>query len=194
MSSTIIQFQGGTVVSSNWELYSSKLISRIRNLDASILSEAVVQLRSNVSNAGTIWIIGNGGSAATASHFCVDLSKGASIRTGQAIRAIPLMDLVPLQSAWSNDHSYEFALAETLQNFGKKSDLLFAISGSGNSPNILNCIKVGRKLGIESIGLTGFTGGKMRELLDLEINVACDDMQIIEDVHHAICHFLSKEV
>jgi D-sedoheptulose 7-phosphate isomerase len=104
------------------------------------------------------------------------------------------MDLVPIQSAWSNDNSYEVALEMSLRNFLRRGDIVFAISGSGNSINILNSLKAAKDLEVETVGLTGFKGGQMSSLVSLEINVPSDDMQIIEDAHHAICHYISREI
>jgi D-sedoheptulose 7-phosphate isomerase len=80
------------------------------------------------------------------------------------------------------------------KNFADEGDLLFAISGSGNSVNILNTLIAAQELGVEAVGLTGFSGGQMSGLVDIEVNVPSNDMQIIEDVHHAICHFISREI
>ena len=139
-------------------------------------------------------MIGNGGSAATASHFCVDLSKGVSTRIEKSIRAIPLMDLVPIQTAWSNDSSYEDAVGSSIKNFAKHSDVLIAITGSGNSENLIRSCLIAKKLSMTVIGMTGYNGGKITKFLDLEINVPSSDMQVIEDSHHAICHFISKSI
>jgi D-sedoheptulose 7-phosphate isomerase len=178
----------------SWNKYHSDLNKALLEVSHNCLEDSLTLLRKVVGTDRTIWVIGNGGSAATASHFCVDLSKGCSTRIQKTIRAVPLMDMVPIQSAWSNDESYGVALEMSLRNFARSGDILFAISGSGNSTNILNALKAAPDLEVETLGLTGFKGGQMSGLLNLEINVASDDMQIIEDVHHAICHFISREI
>jgi D-sedoheptulose 7-phosphate isomerase len=178
----------------SWNKYNSDLNEALRSVSLEKIESSLILFRKVVGASGTVWVIGNGGSAATASHFCVDLSKGCATRIQESIRAIPLMDLVSIQSAWSNDSSYEVALEMSLRNFARNGDILFAISGSGNSINILNSLKAANELGIETVGLTGFKGGNMSSLLSLEINVPSDDMQIIEDAHHAICHYISREI
>ncbi len=182
------------MITNNWANYCRQLESSITRVDTTALKRAIDAIRLLAGGPGTIWAIGNGGSASTASHFSVDLSKGCAIRIENTIRAVPLMDLVPIQSAWSNDNSYGVALEMSVRNFARSGDILFAISGSGNSTNILNALTAAKELGVETIGLTGFNGGQMSSLLNIEVNVPSSDMQIIEDAHHAICHFISREI
>jgi D-sedoheptulose 7-phosphate isomerase len=182
------------MIKSNWNKYHSELNQALLEASLNKIENAVASIRKIVGTNSTVWVIGNGGSAATASHFCVDLSKGCAIRIKNTIRAVPLMDLVPIQSAWSNDNSYGVALEMSVRNFARHGDILFAISGSGNSSNVLNALTAAKDLGVETIGLTGFNGGQMSGLLNIEINIPSSDMQIIEDAHHAICHFISREI
>ena len=182
------------MICDNWQDYCSQLEKAISNVNTEMIGKAIELIRNRAGGSATIWVVGNGGSAATASHFCVDLSKGCAQRIGSSIRAVALMDLVPIQSAWSNDNSYGIALEMSVRNFARSGDLLFAISGSGNSSNILNALTAANDLKLETIGLTGFNGGQMSGLVGIEINVQSDDMQIIEDAHHAICHFISREI
>lgn len=178
----------------SWNKYSFDLNQALHKVNPKSLEDSLNRIRKIVGTERTIWVIGNGGSAATASHFCVDLSKGSATRIQSNIRAIPLMDMVPIQSAWSNDNSYIVALEMSLRNFARSGDILFAISGSGNSANILNALKAAGEIGVKTIGLTGFNGGQMSRHVEIEINVPSNDMQIIEDAHHAICHFISREI
>ena len=182
------------MIEKNWDTYHSELNEALLGVSLNKIEKAVASIRKIVGTNSTVWVIGNGGSAATASHFCVDLSKGCAIRIKKTIRAVPLMDLVPIQSAWSNDNSYGVALEMSIRHFAQRGDILFAISGSGNSRNILNALIAAKDLGVERIGLTGFSGGKMSDLVDIEVNIPSDDMQIIEDAHHALCHFISREI
>lgn len=178
----------------SWNSYASE-VSRVFDLiNSTNVAQVVELIRSTSQGNSTIWVFGNGGSASTASHFCVDLSKGAALRNSSIVRAIPPMDLVPIQSAWSNDLTYEDAMAMSLKHQARSGDLVIVISGSGNSRNILNVARMGRELGLKIIGMTGFDGGQVRELLDLEIHVPSTDMQIVEDSHHALCHFISKVI
>jgi D-sedoheptulose 7-phosphate isomerase len=137
----------------------------------------------------TVFVFGNGGSAASASHAMVDLSKG-TIAPGPVRRTkvMALTDNVPLLTAWANDASYEQVFSEQLKNFVRKGDIAFAISASGNSPNVLLALKTAREHGAIAVGVAGYQGGRMKRLCDLCVVVPCDHVQMIEDMHHAILH------
>jgi D-sedoheptulose 7-phosphate isomerase len=138
----------------------------------------------------TVFIFGNGGSAALASHFACDLGKGTVNGSSKRFRVMALTDNIPLMTAWANDSNYEDIFAEQLANFAVAGDIAFAISGSGNSPNVLKALRLARQCGMTTAGLTGFSGGQMRALCDSCIVVPCDNMQIIEDLHLCIAHSL----
>ena len=139
-----------------------------------------------------VFLFGNGGSAALASHFACDLAKGTAdpTSTRKRFRALSLTDNIPLLTAWANDTCYEQVFAEQLRNFVVKDDIAFGISGSGRSPNVLLALEAAREHGAMTIGLTGFKGGKMPELCDLCIIIPSDNMQIIEDLQLSITHAL----
>jgi len=141
-----------------------------------------------------VYLFGNGGSAALASHFACDLGKGTANGSGKRFRVMALTDNVPLMTAWSNDSNYEAVFAEQLRNFVQRHDVAFAISGSGNSPNVLRALKLARKAGAITVGLTGYQGGKMKELCDQCMIVPSDNMQIIEDLHLCVAHALFTAV
>ena len=138
----------------------------------------------------SIFLFGNGGSAALASHFACDLGKGTVNGSRKRFRVMALTDNVPLMTAWANDSNYEDIFAEQLANFAQPGDIAFAISGSGNSPNVLRALKTARNIGCLTIGLGGFAGGQMLKLCDASIVVPCDNMQIIEDLHLCVAHSL----
>jgi D-sedoheptulose 7-phosphate isomerase len=137
-----------------------------------------------------IFLFGNGGSASLASHFACDLNKGTIVATheNKRFRALALTDNVPLLTAWANDSSYESIFAEQLRNFVRYEDIVFAISGSGNSPNVLQALEVAREAGAFNIGLGGFQGGRMKALCDLCIVIPSNNMQVIEDLHLSATH------
>jgi D-sedoheptulose 7-phosphate isomerase len=137
-----------------------------------------------------IFLFGNGGSAALASHFACDLGKGTVNGSSKRFRVIALTDNVPLMTAWANDSHYDDIFSEQLANFAGPGDVAFAISGSGNSPNVLKALRTARQAGSTTAGLTGFSGGKMLGLCDACIVVPCDNMQIIEDLHLCVAHSL----
>jgi D-sedoheptulose 7-phosphate isomerase len=136
-----------------------------------------------------IFLLGNGGSAALASHFACDLGKG-TVQDGRKkrFRVMAFTDNVPLITAWANDSCYEDVFAEQLRNFLQPQDVIFAISGSGNSCNVLRALEVGLETGAVNIGLTGFQGGRMRNLCSPCIVVPSENMQIIEDIHLSVTH------
>jgi len=138
----------------------------------------------------TIFLFGNGGSAALASHFACDLAKGTVNGSKKRFRVLALTDNVPLMTAWANDSKYEDIFSEQLANFASSGDVALAISGSGNSPNVLKALKVAKQAGSITAGLTGFSGGRMLAMCDACIVVPCDNMQIIEDLHLCVAHSL----
>jgi len=139
-----------------------------------------------------IFLFGNGGSAALASHFACDLAKGVTMGCNGAkrFRAIALTDSVPMMTAWANDSHYEDIFAEQLKNLIEPRDVAFAISASGNSRNVLKALEVARHAGGFCVGLGGYDGGKMKPLCDLCLVVPSDNMQVIEDLHLSIAHAL----
>lgn len=155
------------------------------------LLQIIAQIEAAARDGHMIFLCGNGGSAATASHFACDLSKGARRPGAPMIRAIALTDNVPLLTAWANDTEYRHVFAEQLRPLVRPGDLVIAISGSGNSPNVLEAVRVAREAGAFTIGLTGFQGGKLRELVDLCLIVPSACMEQIEDVHLILQHTIT---
>ncbi len=139
-----------------------------------------------------VFLFGNGGSAALASHFACDLGKGTTQpgKHHKRFRVLSLTDNIPLITAWANDVSYDQVFAEQLRNFLQPGDIVFGISGSGCSPNVLLALQAARELNAFNIGLTGFNGGKMPGLCDLCIIIPAHNMQIIEDFQLSITHAL----
>ena len=158
------------------------------------IDQVVDVLLRAYETAGTVFLFGNGGSAALASHFACDLGKGTVNGSPKRFRVLALTDNVPLMTAWANDSKYEDIFAEQLSNLVHADDIAFAISGSGNSPNVLRALTVAREAGAITIGLTGFQGGKMRELCDTCMIVPSDNMQVIEDLHLCVAHALFTSI
>lgn len=138
-----------------------------------------------------IFLIGNGGSAAAASHMACDFGKNTRQPGKKRMRAICLNDNIPSVMAYANDEGYQVIFSEQLLALGRPGDVLIAISGSGNSANILKAIETAREMSIKVIGLTGFQGGKMKDLTDICLVVPSDSMEMIEDVHLIINHILA---
>jgi len=142
----------------------------------------------------TIFLFGNGGSAALASHFACDLGKGTVNGIPKRFRVLALTDNVPLMTAWANDSRYDDIFAEQMSNFIRPHDIAFAISGSGNSPNVLTALRTAREAGAFTIGLTGFQGGQMKAICDLCVVIPSNNMQMIEDLHLCVAHSLFTAV
>ncbi len=137
---------------------------------------------------GTIFLAGNGGSAATASHFACDLAKGARGGSHPPFRVVALTDNMPLVTAWGNDTDYERVFAEQLATLVRPGDVVVLISASGNSPNILLAAQTARVARATAIALTGRTGGRLRHLADLSVRVPSDSIEQVEDAHVVIAH------
>ncbi len=137
---------------------------------------------------GRVLLMGNGGSSATASHIVNDLQKCIQLEAGKSLRTICLSDCTPLILAWGNDTDFANIFAPQVECWAEPGDLVIAISGSGNSPNILNGVEVARKKGAYVFGLAGFGGGKLAPMCDTCIVVQSDNMQRIEDLHMIVLH------
>lgn len=175
--------------------YLKDLQTLFDNLDLSQLEKIEKTLISAYKNKDHIFIIGNGGSASTASHLTCDLAKTVIAHKGDSRRlgfkTICLAENIPLITAWSNDVDYECIFEEQLKNLANKNDVLIAISASGNSPNIINCAKAAKELGMSIIGLTGFGGGKLAKIADTALVVDSYEYGPVEDIHLVISHILT---
>jgi len=140
----------------------------------------------------TIFIMGNGGSAATASHFVSDLSKGTIVEGFPRFKVIALTDNIPNLLAWANDESYDEIFVEQLKNLMEPNDVVIGISGSGNSMNIIKAIEYANKNGGVTIGISGYDGGKLLRYAQENIHVPSSYMQRVEDIHLLIEHLLTS--
>jgi D-sedoheptulose 7-phosphate isomerase len=155
-----------------------------------LLESAAEVLLECHRRGGTVFVLGNGGSAATASHFVCDLAKGTRTDGLPAFRVVSVTDNVPLITAWANDTSYDRVFAEQLSALVRPGDVVVAISASGNSRNVLAATRVARQLGAATIALTGQSGGRLRRLAELTIRVPARSIELVEDAHLAIAHSL----
>ena len=171
--------------------YRSSLINAIDAIDLTKVEEAHKALANARREGRTIFTCGNGGSAATASHFATDLLKGASYNKSERFRVVALTDATSTISAYSNDVSYDVVFEEQLRNFVSPGDLVIAISGSGNSENVIRALDFANKSGAKTIAFTGRDGGRLGPTAQLEINVPEQHMGRIEDAHMALCHMLA---
>ena len=172
--------------------YIANLKTTLDNLDISEIEKTANAFITARDNQKQIIFFGNGGSGSTASHFVCDLSKGCSYEKDKRIRAICLNDNIPTLLAYSNDVSYDVVFLEQLKNLLNPGDVVVGISGSGNSKNIIKAIEYANANGAVTIGLTGYNGGKLKEISSISVNANIDDMQISEDIHVIVMHILYK--
>lgn len=165
-------------------------IKVLQGLDEKEISEVMNVLENSRLSGNRVFICGNGGSAATASHFTCDFNKGISYSQTVKYNFECLNDNVPMMMAIANDISYEDIFSEPLKNKMHKEDVLLAISGSGNSKNVVKAMQYAKSIGATTIGLVGYDGGKVKELADYCIHVKINNMQIVEDVHMIMDHVM----
>lgn len=168
----------------------------IEKLDTKEIQAMADAIYERYQTGRFVYVIGNGGSGANASHLCEDLGKSTvdDFETQKRLRVLSLTDNTPYILAWANDTSYDRVFVEQLKNFGEKGDLLIAISGSGNSPNILRAVEWAKEHGIETIGITGFGGGKLRTMANKCVHAPVDDMGIVESLHLILFHYVLDDV
>ncbi len=172
--------------------YFDEEIDVIRHLDIDAIHRAVNAIYEAYKRNAVIYVFGNGGSAATASHFVCDFNKGISERREKKFNLVCLSDNVPLMTAIANDFSYDDIFYYPLIERLHKNDLVIAISGSGNSKNVLRAVEYAKRIGTPVIGITGYNGGKLKELSDYHMDAMIDDMQISEDIHMIFDHMLYR--
>jgi len=165
----------------------------LQNLPQAEIAHVINILSRARAEGRRIFVFGNGGSAAMASHFATDLGKG-TVQEGQPrFKVMSLNDNVPLLTAYANDFGYETVFAEPLASLAEPGDVAMAISSSGNSPNVLRAMDVAREHGLTTIGITGFEGGKLKEKVDVCVVVPADSrhpdgMQHAEDGQWVVLH------
>ncbi len=170
--------------------YKAGLIQAIESVDLDQVERAI-QILSEARDAGRcIFVCGNGGSASTASHFACDIVKGASFNRTKRFRIMALTDSLPTLTAYSNDVSYECVFVEQLKNFAVPGDVVLAISGSGNSANVLRAVEYANSADCRTIALTGRDGGRLGPLAQLNIQASHPHMGRIEDCHMIILHMI----
>lgn len=175
------------------QTYIDREIEVLQALDIDAINEVINVLEEAREKNVDIYIFGNGGSAATASHFCCDFNKGISDETkGNKYKFHCLSDNVPTMLAFANDISYGEVFREQLKGILRAEDLVIGISGSGNSANVINAVQYAKEVGCKVIGITGYHGGKLKQLADYHLDVEVNDMQISEDVHMIFDHLMMK--
>jgi len=170
--------------------YKNSTLEALEAIDVEKVNQAIEWFTEARDSGRRIFVCGNGGSASTASHFACDMVKGASYGRPARFRILALTDSLPTLTAYANDVGYDVVFAEQLRNFAEKGDLFLAISGSGNSPNVVQAMEYANAAGCRTIALTGRDGGKLGPLAELNIQVGVPHMGRIEEAHMVVCHMI----
>lgn len=174
------------------EAYLARLLRTVSGLDTDEIERAIEILSMARAAGRKIFLCGNGGSAATASHFACDLAKGTAGDGREPFKVIGLTDNIPLMTAWANDVDYSEIFAMQLSPLVEEGDVVICISASGNSPNVLRAAETANLHGATSIALTGFDGGRLKALAGHSIHIASNNMQHVEDIHMILVHLISS--
>ncbi|MCF7825778.1 MAG: SIS domain-containing protein [Candidatus Marinimicrobia bacterium] len=172
--------------------YKSRLINLIENIDDSVLDEIIAAMEKTIPAKSKIYVIGNGGSSATASHMMNDFGVGLRRRKIRNFNILSLGDNTPVLTAAANDLGYDSIFSIQLEGQLNKDDVIIAISCSGNSPNIVKAVEYAKQMGSTIIGLTGFHGGKLKEMSDINFHVDVDNHEygLVEDLHMILDHII----
>jgi D-sedoheptulose 7-phosphate isomerase len=177
-----------------------KAAQELQRIDTAQLQALADAIHECYLHGKFVFIIGNGGSGSNASHFCEDLGKGSLRREDfdndqkKRLRVLSLTDNTPYILAWANDEGFDRVFVEQLKNLASPGDLLVAISGSGNSPNILKAVEWANRHDLTTFGCTGFNGGRLRELARHNLHVPLDDMGLVESIHLTAFHWVVDDM
>ena len=170
--------------------YIANEIETLKKLDVDAINAALNLLLETMETGSTVYVFGNGGSSATASHFQNDFNKGVSEHTEKKFNLLCLNDNVATVMAVANDIGFEEVFRFQLRGHLKPGDVILAISGSGNSKNVISAVEYAKEHGNRVIGLTGFNGGKLKHLSDISLHAPINSMQITEDIHMIFDHLM----
>jgi D-sedoheptulose 7-phosphate isomerase len=176
--------------------YLSVVCREIEKLDRTQIENISDLVESAYDDGRFVFIIGNGGSGANASHLCEDLAKCTlrDFENQKRLKVLSLTDNTAGIMAWANDEGYDRIFVEQLKNLASRGDVLLAISGSGNSPNILKAVTWANDHGLITVGITGFSGGKLKSLAHHNLHAAIDDMGIVESLHQVVFHWIIDDL
>ena len=175
-----------------YEAYLERLSRAARQINVDHVEALAQAMRAAWRDGGRVFLCGNGGSAANANHLANDFTCGIEPSKSAGIRAISLSANVGVMTALANDISYDHIYASQLRLQAQAGDVLVALSGSGNSPNVVMALEAGRELGLRTFALLGYSGGKCKTLADKAIHLPLDDMQIAEDMQLIIGHMVMQ--
>jgi D-sedoheptulose 7-phosphate isomerase len=170
----------------------NETVQAIQSLDQDALERLADLISGLQTSQGILWTMGNGGSSSTGSHLACDVGKGIGASLDTPIRALSINEQAITQSAWANDFGFEDAMRNQLEQLARPGDAVLAISGSGNSPNVVNAAQWAKENGYPVAIMVGRNGGRLSEHADIELRVDSTDMQVLENVHLVVVHWLFK--
>ncbi len=191
MNGVVVMSESDTFVSDTIGSYFAEVVDILGRLPVDRLEQVIHRLEGARWSRRAVYVCGNGGSAATSIHFASDLAKGTLAANKPPVKARSLCENSSLVTAWANDLCYDEVFSQCMDPWIEPGDVLVAISGSGNSQNVLNAVSAARAAGATTIGFTGFDGGKLKDIVDICITVPCDSMEQTEDVHLLLCHLIT---
>ncbi len=173
--------------------YKFKLVESLSYIDEIVIHRIIDEILFSRKNGCTLFVAGNGGSAAIASHIATDLMFGSKLKS-PPLKVVSLVDNSSMITATGNDLGFEQIFSRQLNSLGSKGDLLFLISSSGNSSNILACLDICKKIGITTIGLSGFDGGILAKRVDISLHIPTEIgcYGVVEDTHMIIGHIITE--
>lgn len=173
------------------QLYLDQLRKMLDELPLDAVEGVIEVFEKAYRQGNTIFICGNGGSASTSSHWACDLAKGTVADGAPRLKAVSVADNLALLTAYANDLDYNRVFSEPLRTYAKPGDVAVLITASGNSPNVLEAARVAREIGMISVGLIGFGGGKLASMVDHQVTVSCREYGPVEDLHMILDHIIS---
>jgi phosphoheptose isomerase len=177
-----------------WQSYVAENARVLNLVDEDILSETAQAFREVGSTGGTVWVLGNGGSASLASHAVADFSKTVQGLGGAPVKTLAPSEMISLQTAYSNDTNFAEGFASTLKTYGTERDAVLIISVSGRSPNLVNALEVAKSMGMTSSAWVGIRGSGLASSVDHLVVFDSDDYQIVENAQVSLMHWITKEL
>ena len=188
------EFPNSKSISGYLNEYSTRIHSALASISQDELQAAFDLIEGAAIKKARIYVAGNGGSSAIADHLCCDWTKGTYVAGKASVRVHSLTANTSLLTALANDLSYEDGLSEQLKYFGDAGDVVLLISSSGNSPNIIRAAETARSKGMTVVGLSGFSGGRLKDLAQINLHVAINNYGMVEDAHQMLMHVFAQMV
>jgi len=174
--------------------YYERFVNTIKKFDKSSMPR-VLEIFTNVTDSGgTIWVAGNGGSAAISDHAVCDTTKLTYVEGKPPVKSISLASNGPMLTALANDFAYEDVFSKQLEFYLEPKDAVLLVSSSGNSPNVVKACEYANSRGVPTIAFTGFSGGKLRQIAQVSVWIPVDNYGMTEDIHQSLMHVISQYI